>query len=597
VLALIAVLTLLPAVPLSAKNYFFPEVRIDIRIDRDGSFQVREKRTFELEGSFSWAEMIIPLRVERDGTSYDARIDDFRVTDESGAFPRLEAGREGNRFRAKWFYSARDERRTFTIEYRISGVIISYPDVTELYWQAIGDGWDKPTAKAEVTVVLPEDVPDRSSLLVYGHGPLSGRSEIVDLRTAHFAASNIPAGRFLEIRVVWPAGMVGGVPSPRRTRASIQAEEERFVRETIAGAERSQKKSLRSGAAVLRWVKIWALWLIVGPALFLVFFLPRWKRVGKDYRFPGLSEYYREPPSSLPPALVENLRREGKDSTPKAFTATIFDLARKGWIEVSDQHVEKWGLFGSKDKLVTRLTLKKDPAASSALKSFESGVLGWLFETAGGGAGKPGQSLTIDELKDFLKKKPADFEKWFKTWSKSIKAEGKALDFIEPASVRLRNRFFIGTLPLAILTANFPLIILAVILIPKLLRRAPAWAEENEKWKGLGRFLDDFSEFKDVPPEAYKLWEQYLVFGILFGNAKKIIKALPNVLRDERAVVPVWYAGFSAGSLLGAQGLTGVIQSIESAATTIQQASTAAAHYSSGGGGGFSGGGGGGGAG
>ena len=114
-------------------------------------------------------------------------------------------------------------------------------------------------------------------------------------------------------------------------------------------------------------------------------------------------------------------------------------------------------------------------------------------------------------------------------------------------------------------------------------------------WRALERYLDDFSSFKDLPPEAYKLWEHYLVFGIIFGNAKKILKMLPIILKDKRAAAPVWYYGFSRAAFVSTGRLNSMIKSIESMSTSIQQASTSAAHYSSGGGGGFSGGRGGGG--
>ena len=142
-------------------------------------------------------------------------IEDFGITDESGAPLRTETATERGRFTAKWYYSARNERRTFHIHYRVRGGIVSYPDVSELYWQAIGSGWDKPTAKAEVIVRLPEAVPSREDILVFGHGPLSGWAEIVDERTARFTASNIPSGQFLEVRVLWPSGMVDGIASTR----------------------------------------------------------------------------------------------------------------------------------------------------------------------------------------------------------------------------------------------------------------------------------------------------------------------------------------------------------------------------------------------
>lgn len=41
----------------------------------------------------------------------------------------------------------------------------------------------------------------KEELLVYGHGPLSGKSEILDARTVRFQAISIPAHQFLEIRL------------------------------------------------------------------------------------------------------------------------------------------------------------------------------------------------------------------------------------------------------------------------------------------------------------------------------------------------------------------------------------------------------------
>ena len=68
-------------------------------------------------------------------------------------------------------------------------------------------------------------------------------------------------------------------------------------------------------------------------------------------------------------------------------------------------------------------------------------------------------------------------------------------------------------------------------------------------WRAFRRFLDDFPDFKEVPPEAYKLWEHYLVFGILFGNAKKIIKMLPVILADERAAAPAMVLRLQPGGV------------------------------------------------
>ncbi|MHB8094765.1 MAG: DUF2207 family protein [Candidatus Aminicenantales bacterium] len=578
------------------KNFYFPEVRIDVGIARDGSFTVDEFRTYEFEGRFSWASLWIPLHIRRGDVAADVRIEDFAVLDEGGDPLRTETGLKNGRFEAKWFYSAGNEKRTFHIRYRIREGITSYPDVSELYWKVIGESWDKPTAAATVTVRLPEPAPRADDIRVYGHGPLSGWSEIVDAGTARFEASNIPAGQFLEIRFCWPAGIVEGVPSSAKSFESIRAEEARFVEETIARVERARETRARSRRNFQLIAGAWGVWGLLGPLLWLVFYLRSWKKVGRDYSFDDIPEYYRELPSDLPPALVQILMREGRGVTPSAFTATIFDLARRGYIEIEDRSEEKKTfLGGSKAVEVTTVRLRRDLQTEGPAVAYEKDLCEFLFRTVGGTEGRKGDGFRLDELKDYLKKKAPKFQTWYLAWAKSIAKEAKSRQFIEPESLRARNVFLAVSIPVAVLTVNPLLVVLAAVLIPKMKRRGRDWARENEHWKALRRFLDDFSDFEELPPEAYKLWEHYLVYGILFGNAKKILKRLPVILEDERASAPAWYYGFNRSFLLASGGIGNMVSSIEHISASIAQASTSAAHYSAGGGGGFSGGGGGGG--
>lgn len=591
--ALLAVTPLF--VEAETKNFYFPEVRIDVRIERDGSFIVDEFRTYDFEGSFTWAALWIPLSLERQGYRYDISVEDFKILDERGQALRTETSSSGGKFQAKWYYEARDEQRTFHIHYRVRHGIISYPDVSELYWQPIGEDEDKPTKKVTVTITLPEPAANKDDILVYGHGPLSGWAEIVDSQTARFTATNLPAHQFLEIRLAWPAGMVAGVPSTRHNRDSIRQEEARFVEKTIEKAKQELERREHQKKVFLTVAGIWAVWLVLGSLLWFFFYHRFWKKVGKDYRFNDIPEYYRELPSGLQPALVEILLKEGGSITPRSFTATIFDFARRGYLELDDRQVDKRDLFGTKADFETTVTLSKDYASDRQLLPYERAVLGFLFETVAHQGSRVGAQFKLEELKAFFKKNPRTFQTWYQKWSKKIRQESKKLQFIEPQSLIVRNIFLAVTIPLAILTLNPVLGILGAIFIPKIKRRGENWAREKELWKSLDHFLDDFSNFKEVPPEAYKLWEHYLVFAIIFGSAKKILKMLPIILKDERAVAPVWYYGFDRSGFVATGRIAGMVHSIEAMSTSIQQASMAAAHYSSGGGGGFSGGGGGGG--
>ncbi len=578
-----------------SKDYFFPEVRIAAAIEPDGSFLVDEYRTFEFEGSFSAAWYTLPLSVDRGGRRYSVSVEDFQVMDQDGRRLPLETSTSGGSFKAEWTFRAADERRTFHIHYRVRGGIVSHQDVSELYWQMIGAGWDRPTGRVSVTATLPEEADRPEDILVYGHGPLSGWSEIVDARTARFTATDLRAGQFFEVRMVWPAGMVAGVPSSGERREAIKREEARFVEETIEQARSAQAAKARRKKNLLLGAGIWSVWLVLGSVLWLFIYHHHWKKVGRDYRFTDIPEYFRELPSGLKPALVEVLRREGRSITPRSFTATLFDLARKGTLEFEDRTVEKRGIFGSSEKQETSIRLKNEYRSDPSLSPYEKDLLRFLFESVVKREGRAEPRLGLAELQSFLKKNPTRFQSWYRKWAKDIRKEAGELGFIEPASLRIRNIFLAGTLPLGFLTLNPLLLLLAGLFIPKIKRRAKPWARENEFWRALDRFLDDFSDFKDLPPEAYKLWEHYLVFGILFGHAKKILRMLPVILKDERAAVPAWYYGFNRSTMAALGGIDSMVRSIESAASSIERASTSAAHYSSGRGGGFSGGGGGGG--
>lgn len=575
------------------KNYYFPELRADIYIKPDGSFLVEEYLTFEFQGQFSWASLWIPLKI-RKNLKQEVSLVEFQVRDESGQELPLVTSIERGKFRVRWNFSARNERRTFHISYRIINGILSYPDISELYWQIIGTEVDRPTARAEVTVHLPRPVADLDQLLVFGHGPLSGRSEIIDGQTVRLEATDIAANQYLEIRLAWPAGMVAGLPAEGLNRDLIKEEEARFVKETIDRVRRAREIEARRVDLSRKGGLVWVIWQIIGPMLWLGFYF--WKKFGRDYRFSDIPEYFSELPSDLPPALVQVLRREGKRPLPVAFTATLFDLATRGYLAIEDESVEKRTLFGSKVNSKTIFLLKKDYRKDEQLRDWEKDVLDLVFDQVGMTAKTEGR-VSLDQFLDYLKKNPVDFQIWFRAWQKEIYLESRSLEFIESESIRSSRRFMVVNIIIAILTLSPLLFILTLILSPKLKRRRQEWARENELWKALDRFLSDFTEFKEIPAEAYKLWDKYLVFAILFGQARKLVKVLPGILGDERATTAVWIGGSSALAGLGnrAEAMAATISSIERAASSLSKASSEAAHYSSGSGGGFSGGGGGGG--
>ncbi|MBU1110311.1 DUF2207 domain-containing protein [Patescibacteria group bacterium] len=560
-----------------AKSFYYPRIDVLAQMNADGSVDFTESRTYDFDGSFSWATRSIPEYITRQGLVYQTTVQDFMVT-ENGKELSATSYRQNNMFEARWTYEARDEQRTFSLSYTITDVITEYSDVAEFYWQLIEPDRSEKVSNVLLTVKLPRLADSKDEIKVFGHGPLSGVVDIIDSQTVRLTADNVSANQFVELRVLFPQEMVAGRYSSLRTLESILEEERIYVEETVARLKRQQLIGRIILFALLGYVPL-------SITVWLVMWYRSWKKVGKDYQTPDVPKHSFELPSDLPPVLVQSLIGQAGKPDPKAFTATIFDLARRGFIKIDSRAKAQSGLFGSRTKYINRLKLTKEVGE---MRLFEREVLDFLRWRIP----DPYEWYDFDELKKWLKRHPQKFQQWFQGWQKQVVSEAKKLGFMEAEGEKAYARFWVFAIICALGFVNIPLIILAAMMNPYLKRRTREWQKECDLWKSVKCFLDEFSNFKELPPEAYKLWESYLVFGILFGNAEKIIKLLPVILRDDRAVHAAWYSGvgFESGMVNAAS-----ISNMTSAISGFSSALTSAAHYSSGSGGGVSGGGGGGG--
>src|SRR3989338_4803761 len=335
-------------VPSFAKSYSIVSDKYVININPDKSADVVEYLTYNFDGSFSWAEMWIPTKVTRQGYMTDAKITDFNVQSINQKPVYLDQTKtENNRFYAKWSYTAYNEKRTFLIRYKIENAIKKYPEIAEFYWQIIGNEWKIPHQDVEILVRLPESAAAPEDLLVYGHGPLNGISEIVDLQTVRFKASSVSAGQFMEIRTIFPASFIFGEIDGNKTVQEIKKEEENFVRETIFAAGKEQ--------IIMLVTKYWLVIQILTFIIWAVAWFFTWKKYGKEYDVGNLPKHVFDLPSLLPPAEVSILMGQDTDPNTNAFTATIFDLAQKGYIQIRDEVRLKSGFFRPKQEIKTFL--------------------------------------------------------------------------------------------------------------------------------------------------------------------------------------------------------------------------------------------------
>ena len=71
-------------------------------------------------------------------------------------------------------------------------------------------------------------------------------------------------------------------------------------------------------------------------------------------------------------------------------------------------------------------------------------------------------------------------------------------------------------------------------------RRSPGAQAEAERWEAFRRYLTDFPRLQEAPPATLELWERFLVYGIAFGIAERVLQGaqlhMPEALAQASSV-------------------------------------------------------------
>ena len=71
-------------------------------------------------------------------------------------------------------------------------------------------------------------------------------------------------------------------------------------------------------------------------------------------------------------------------------------------------------------------------------------------------------------------------------------------------------------------------------------RRTKPGQTEAERWDAFRRYLTDFPRLQEAPPATLELWERFLVYGIAFGIAERVLQGaqlhMPEELHDQSSI-------------------------------------------------------------
>jgi len=497
-----------------------------------------------------------------------------------------------------WVYDGMDDRMTFVYDYKITGVITEYNDVSELNWRLIDANYvESGISDSTVTINVPGVTADQ--LMAWGHGLGKGRVTVED-ETVTLEMDRIKYDEFLEFRILIDEDIF-----------TVDAINHLDVaaRQEIIDYEQELARTTNLGIAIATILLIGSFAVLVLMAMVAtkIYF-----KYDKEYTPEYSGKYYRELPAEYTPAEMSYLYYFGRIQNEDV-TATLLDLVRRKILTLDTNQ------SGINDR-DPNFKIKKNPDADfSTLLPHEQHLINWFINLVGNNS-----EVTINEIEQYPKKSytaAMAFEKEASMFITKAKQSGSRHDFFEKGLAMAKSKLYAWVLlPLicfgiALITDQMEISWLPVDLdntlamivsgitaaaylmyIASIKKRSKKGNEDFTKWKAFRQFLLDFGNMDDYPIPGIVVWEHYLVYATSLKVADKVMQQLEVKLPVEQLETDssstymgfgYRYYGFRLGYALGR-----INRSVATARTNGR--ATIAAHQAKssgfGRGGGFSGG-------
>lgn len=475
---------------------------------------------------------------------------------------------------------------TYKISYTVVDAIKKYDDCAELYWQFLGSDAAVDASKITGTIKLPSEADSKEDIRVWGHvETLNGEIYVTSTDTVEFSLDNYISGNYVEVRIAMPSEMIETAERTynKNVLPSIIEEETEWANEANVRRERKQRNEKIIKTVIIAVMVIIGIILLRQTVKYIKIFKNTKKLIPTEKY-----EYFREKPDkNSTPADALFLYNNGVTAASTAFgnvfSATLLNLSLKGYFKIIVEQNEK----GKKETLIYKT--KKD---IEDLQYEEERIARFVKNAI-----DSKEKITIKELQKYIRNHASSVSSLIEKTGIETKNKNKMTENFDEEKSKEKSKyigiaivyfavamFCITFLPVVILLIINA--ILALMINGKLSNLTQKGIDEREKWKGLKKYMEDFSLLNEKEIPALEVWEEYLVYATVFGIADKVIKQLKMVYPqiDEMD-------DFNTASYIYLMSHTNFNSSFSKA---INSSISSTMSSGSGGGGGFSGGGGGG---
>lgn len=419
--------------------------------------------------------------------------------------------------------------KTYKISYTVVDAIAKYTDCAEMYWQFLGDDFEISADKITGTIKLPSKANSKEDIRVWGHvATLNGEIYATSDDTVEFSLDNYSGGNYVEVRIATPTEIFGTVSRTynQEILPDIIAEETNW-----ANKANSRRKIAQTTKYAFLIVVI-----VVGGGIALLLlrqtikYIKKLRNTKKDVPTQEY-EYFREKPNKYAtPADALFIHNGGVRITysyfGNVFSATLLNLSLKGYFKIAVEENEK-----GKEETV----IYKSQRDIEDLQYEEQRIARFVKVAIGNK-----EKITIKELQKFIKNHTTDVSRLIDNTAISTENKNKMLDNFDEEKSKEKSKytglailyfffamFCFGIFPISILLIVNA--ILAILINRKISNLTQKGIDEREKWKGLKKYMEDFSLLDEKEIPALEVWEEYLVYATVFGIADKVIKQLKLV--------------------------------------------------------------------
>ncbi len=600
----------------AASDFDLEKLKFDVKVNQDGSMDVAETWQVDINGTTNTlfktfsndGEKLKNISVSEISNSEEVKFDQSNVWKNHVNTNYFHALFHKGDFEIAWGVNKSEGRHTYIVRYTVTDAVTVYNDCAEIYWQFIGKNFEVPANEVTGKITLPNAVEMLDNLRVWGHGGLNGDIRREDNKTVTFTMSPFITGNFLEVRT---AILEPEMFELSNNKIATNRFDSIIEEETSWADKANRERELIATKKVIITYGATGVSLAVGVG-FIAFIVKGIKKLKETSKIEPSQryEYFREIPNeSETPAEVAFLYYYKKSAQntymPRVLSSTMLDLSLKKHLtfEVDENKTKK-------EQVTIKLT--DDPNAAT-LKESEKLVLD-LFRKIPKESINP--QFNMKDFEKYAKKHNSSFINSINRIEKQARKEQESIGHYNKKMEEHCNNWATGGAMIFVLLALFSVFSMAVFeinilplvcaIIPGIVYSVICFAisgrytgltqsgiDEKEQWEALKKYMEDYSMIEDKEVPELVIWEKYLVYATLFGNAEKVLKQLKMVypqfsddeyMRNTTYFYLITHSNFNDS----------FVHSVDSAMAKAYQSSVAASSSSSGGGygGGFSGGGG-----